>query len=170
MPIIAYGTPTLEIMGGPTQSATFSAANAIPWLRLRANAGKQVPVGDRKSAQHFRQLIFADRPTSPLAKVDKPDDYWSRNFIRSSASLSRTMPSGRPRRTTSLCGPNGVGDLFGMAALAIAPAIGTIAGFDVELRDDGDEGWQIGLILDNDPWIDEVGLTIGAAWARPSRM
>jgi hypothetical protein len=61
-------------------------------------------------------------------------------------------------------GADGVGDLFGMAALAITPATGAIAGLDVELRDDGDDGRQTGLILDQDAWMDQVGLTIGAAW------
>jgi hypothetical protein len=61
-------------------------------------------------------------------------------------------------------GTNGVGHLFGMAALALTPTAGAIAGLDVELRDDGNAGRQVGLILDHDPWIDEVGLTIGAAW------
>ena len=53
-----------------------------------------------------------------------------------------------------------------MSALASLPTAGTVASFDVELGDDGDNGRQIGLILDNDPWIDEVGLTVRAMAAR----
>jgi hypothetical protein len=53
-----------------------------------------------------------------------------------------------------------------MAALAIESAAGTIARFNVELGDDGDDGRQIGLILDNDPWVHEVGLTVWAMAAR----
>jgi hypothetical protein len=57
-------------------------------------------------------------------------------------------------------------NLLGMTTLAIVSAARTITGFNVELRDDRDDGRQIGLILDNDPWIDEVGLTVWAVAAR----
>jgi hypothetical protein len=59
-------------------------------------------------------------------------------------------------------GAKGIGDLFGMAALLALAATGTIAGLDVELGDDKDNGRQVGLILDDDFGIDERHLTVGA--------
>jgi hypothetical protein len=61
---------------------------------------------------------------------------------------------------------NGVGDLLGMATLAIAPATGAIPSLDVELRDDRDDRRQIGLILDDHAGVEEDGLTIGTAETR----
>jgi hypothetical protein len=53
-----------------------------------------------------------------------------------------------------------------MATLTIAPATGAVSRFNVELRDDGDDGRQIGLILDDHAGIEEVGLTIGTTKTR----
>jgi hypothetical protein len=59
------------------------------------------------------------------------------------------------------CGSEGVGGLFGMAALAVTAAAGAVTGLDVELGDDGDDGRQIGLILDNDLVVIERGMAVG---------
>jgi len=60
----------------------------------------------------------------------------------------------------------GMGDLLGMSALALLLAVRAVAGLDVELRDDGNNGRQVGLILDADAGADKLGLTVGALRTR----
>jgi hypothetical protein len=55
----------------------------------------------------------------------------------------------------------GVGGLFRMPALPPLSAARTPAGLDVELGDDGHDGWQIGLILNKDVRIDQFDMAIG---------
>jgi len=55
----------------------------------------------------------------------------------------------------------GVGGLFAVSALGALPAARAVAGFDIELRDQGHDGRQIGLILDDEARIDQGHLAIG---------
>src|SRR5271157_1151878 len=53
-----------------------------------------------------------------------------------------------------------------MSALTALPATGTPTGLDVELGDDGDDGREIGLVLDDDFRIHEGDLAVRADTAR----
>jgi hypothetical protein len=64
------------------------------------------------------------------------------------------------------CGANRIGDLFGMAAVLTLSAARTIAGLHVELSDDRNYGWQIGLILNHHAWFDEWNGAVGTSVAR----
>ena len=49
-----------------------------------------------------------------------------------------------------------------MAALAKAATAGAVAGFDIELGDEGNDGWQVGLELHDQPWIEQRSVAVGA--------
>ena len=59
-------------------------------------------------------------------------------------------------------GADGVRGLFRMAALAKAATAGAVAGFDIELGDEGNDGWQVGLELHDQPWIEQRSVAVGA--------
>ena len=58
---------------------------------------------------------------------------------------------------------DGIGDLFGMAALATEAADRTVARLHVELGDDGDDRRQVSLVLDDNAGINERAVALGTA-------
>jgi len=58
-------------------------------------------------------------------------------------------------------GADGVGDLLGMSALAVLATARTVAGLDVELRDDGRDRRQVGLVLDDRLRVFERHVAVG---------
>jgi hypothetical protein len=56
----------------------------------------------------------------------------------------------------------GIGGLFGMASLPVLPAARTVAGLDVELGDNGDDGRQVRLVLHDDVGVAQGHVAGGA--------
>ena len=78
-------------------------------------------------------------------------------------SMLKFSGHGEQDRADGIAGDaNGIGNLFGMSALAIVMATAAIAGLDIELGDDGHDGRQIGLKLCDRAAIIQWRRTIGA--------
>ena len=87
--------------------------------------------------------------------------------IRNAQAVFEFGGHGQDHRAESVAGSaDRVGGLLGMAALTALPATRTIAGLNVELCDDRDNGRQVGLILNHRVAFNEFRGAVGTGAAR----